>query len=451
MAERLHVDASNLALFTDLYELSMLQAYRASGMSGTATFSLYFRKLPPVRRFMLACGQQHAAHLAASLRFERSALDQLATLPGFRDDFLRWLEDFRFSGDIVAMPEGTPVFANEPLLEVTAPIAEAQLLESLLMNLVHLETVLASKAVRVVLAAGRRPVMDFGMRRMHGTDAALHGVRAFQVAGLDGSSNVLAALMFNVPAQGTMAHSFIQAHGDETQAFREYAALYPGTTLLVDTWDTIDAVEKIIALHREMGDEFNIGAIRIDSGDFAALAREARMRLDAAGLKQVKIVASGGLDEYQIARLVEEGAPIDAFGVGTAMGTSADAPYLDLVYKLTLYDGEPRIKDSPGKPVLPGAKQVYRYRDDEGHILRDEITLRDEMREAKPLLVPIVRQGEALAAATLDPRLAALYARGEIERLPASVRSLEEGDAGFSVQVSEALKRLHAEALARAH
>src|SRR5690606_29252826 len=247
---------------------------------------------------------------------------------------------------------------------------------------------------------------------------------------------------------GTMAHSFIQAHGNETEAFREYARLYPGTTLLVDTWDTLAAVERVIALHCEMGEGFRIGAIRIDSGDFAVLAQAARTRLDAAGLKNVKIVASGGLDEYKIAKLVEGDAPIDAYGVGTSMGTSADAAYLDLVYKLTLYDGEPRVKDSPGKPVLPGAKQVFRYRDNEGRILRDEITLRDEMREAKPLLVPIVRNGEALAAATLDPKLAALYARGEIERLPESVRSLEPGDSGFTVDVSDAVTQLHAAALA---
>lgn len=438
MSERFQVGADDLALFTDLYELTMLQAYWKSGMTGTATFSLYFRELPHARRFMLACGQQHAARLAAGMRFPRSALDRLAAVAGFEEAFLRWLEDFRFTGDIVAMAEGTPVFPNEPLLEVTAPIAEAQLLESLLMNLVHLETVLASKAARVVLAARGRPVMDFGMRRMHGTDAAVHGVRAFRVAGIGGTSNVLAGLHFGVPLQGTMAHSFIQAHGDESQAFREYARIHPGTTLLVDTYDTLAAVDKVIALCRE-SDEFDIRAIRIDSGDLAALARAARKRLDAAGLHDIRIVVSGGLDEYRIEELVKDGAPVDAFGVGTAMGTSADAPGVDLVYKLTLYDGEPRLKRSPGKAVLPGRKQVYRFRDPAGRIVRDEITLRDEQRNADALLAPAIVAGRAVDRAACGA--------ADLDELPDGVRSLQRGDSGFEVRISEAVRSLEEQAL----
>ncbi|HET7369631.1 MAG TPA: nicotinate phosphoribosyltransferase [Gammaproteobacteria bacterium] len=447
--ERRWINVADLGLFTDLYELTMLQGYWASGMTGSATFSLYFRKMPASRQFMLACGQQHAAHLATRLRFTKADLDQLATLGQFRDDFLRWLEDFRFTGDVVAMPEGTPVFPQEPLLEVTAPVAEAQLLETLLMNLVHLETVLASKAARIVLAAAGKPVADFGMRRMHGMDAAVQGARAYRTAGIAGTSNVLAGLHFDLPVQGTMAHSFIQTFGDETAAFKTYMELYPGTTLLIDTYDTAGAVEKIIALKREMGERFNIGAIRLDSGDLNALARTAREKLDAAGLDDVRIVASGGLDEYIIAKLTRAGAPIDAFGVGTSLGTSADAPNLDLAYKLTLYDGEPRLKNSPGKEVYPGQKQVFRHYGADGAVKRDEVTLRDEQRDATPLLTPIVANGERLAAETLDIKAAAAYAKREIERLPPRLLAIDSGDEPFDVEISPAVRELREQALAK--
>lgn len=445
---RLWVTPDDLGLLTDLYELSMLQAYWAAGMRGTATFSLYFRKLPPARRFMLACGQQHAARLATELRFPPAALDQVARLDDFREEFLRWLEDFRFTGDIVALTEGTPVFPQEPLLEVTAPIAEAQLLETLIMNLVHLETVLASKAARMVFAAGDRPVVDFGMRRMHGIDAAVHGVRAYRTAGIAGTSHVLAGLHFGLPVSGTMAHSYIQALGDEAAAFRRYAELYPGTTLLVDTYDTIEGVEKVIALQRELGDAFRIHAIRLDSGDMAALAKEARRRLDAAGLTDVQIFASGGLDEHAIASLLAAGAPIDGFGVGTSLGTSADAPSLDLVYKLTSYDDEPRLKNSPGKAIYPGAKQVFRYAGDDGQYTGDEVTLRAEQRDGEALLAPIVARGEPLDAATLDPAEAAARAGERLQRLPAELRAIDrEPTAPYPVRISPAVETLRRRAI----
>ena len=439
----------DLGLLVDLYELSMLQGYWAAGMEGQATFSLYFRKLPAGRRFMLACGQQHAAHFVTRLRFPEAALEKIARLGGFRDEFLRWLGDFRFSGDIVALPEGTPVFPEEPLLEVSAPIAEAQLLETLLMNLVHLETVLASKAIRMVLAARGRPVVDFGMRRMHGIDAAVRGVRAYRTAGISGTSHVLAGLHFGLPVSGTMAHSYIQAFDDEAEAFRRYAELYPGTTLLVDTYDTLAAVDKVIALRHELGDAFRIGAVRLDSGDMAALARAARARLDAAGLADVKIFASGGLDEHGIAALLAAGAPIDAFGVGTSLGTSADAPYLDLVYKMTAFAGQPRLKNSPGKAVWPGAKQVFRHTDEAGRYVRDEVTLRSEHRDAEGLLVPVVAAGEPLDVPTLDLDAAAAHAADAVARLPESLRALDDTAAGYPVSISPALRAERERALER--
>ncbi len=434
-----------LGLFTDLYQLTMCQAYQAAEMNQPAVFSLFFRKLPDHRNFLLACGQEEAARLATAIRFPRRQLDRLADLEVFRDEFLRWLEAFRFSGDIHALPEGTPVFPHEPLLEVRAPVAEAQLLESIVMNAVNTETLLASKAARITLAAAGRPVMDFGMRRMHGMDAALRGARAYRVAGISATSNVLAGLRHGLPVQGTMAHSFIQAHDDETQAFRLYARLYPGTTLLVDTYDTLAGVEKVIALVRDEGLE--VGGIRLDSGDLGALAKESRRRLDAAGLERVKIVASGGLDEWKIAGLLADGAPIDGFGVGTDMGAVADAPSLDLAYKLTEYAGKPRLKNSPGKQLLPGAKQVWRFQDASGHYTHDELTRREEQRQATPLLLPAVTGGEPLHP-TPNPDLARERAWEALEHMPPEMRRLEPMDAPYPVHTSSALSALRRAALA---
>lgn len=435
-----------LGLFTDLYELTMLQAYWAEGMHDSSVFSLFFRKPPANRNFMLACGQEHAARLAASIRFPREQLDRLNTMGLFRDPFLSWLEAFRFSGEILAMPEGTPVFPHEPLLEVHAPVAEAQLLETLLMNLITTETVLASKAARVTLAADGRPVMDFGMRRMHGTDAALRGVRAYSIGGIRATSNVLASLRHGLPASGTMAHSFIQAHPNELDAFRTYGQLYPGTTLLVDTYDTLAAVNKVIRLVREEGLE--IGAIRLDSGDLGQLSRQARTRLDAAGLEHIQIVASGGLDEWAIRDLLASGAPIDRFGVGTEMGTSVDAPSLDLAYKLTEYGGEPRLKNAPGKQLHPGPKQVWRFRDADGRYSHDEITCRSEHRDGEPLLQPIVRDGEPLGDAP-DITVGRDRAWAAIARFPEAMLELKAPPSPYPVYFSEALEQLRRDTVAR--
>lgn len=437
---------SEYGLFTDLYELTMAQAYWSERLTERATFSLFFRKLPASRNLALACGQEDAARLATEIRFPRAQLDRLDRLGGFRDDFLRWLEDFRFSGDIRTLPEGTPVFPQEPVLEVDAPVIEAQLLESILMNLVNLETVLASKALRVVQAAAGRPVMDFGMRRMHGMDAALRGVRAYRVAGISGTSNVLASLRHDLPARGTMAHSYIQAHPDEAAALRAFARLYPGTTLLVDTYDTLNAVEKVIRLVRDEGLE--VGAIRLDSGDIAVQAREARARLDAAGLDSIRIVASGGLDESRIQALLAEGAPIDGFGVGTDLGSSSDAPSLDFAYKLTEYAGQPRLKNSPGKPMMPGRKQVWRFRDPRsGQFTGDEITTADETRDAEALLRPAVENGVAATTQT-DPDEARARCRRDVARLPDAIRGLEAAATPYPVTFSERLERLREQALA---
>lgn len=432
-------DNDALGLLTDLYELTMLQAYWREGMNDTATFSLFFREMPAQRNVMLACGQEYAARLASQLHFPARQVNRLKQLDLFENDFLQWLQGFRFHGDIHCLPEGTPVFPQEPLLEITAPLMEAQLLESLLMNYVHLETVLASKAVRMVVAAGGRPVVDFGMRRMHGSDAALRGVRAYRAAGLAGTSNVLAGLQYGLPLRGTMAHSYIQAHDDELDAFRAYARLYPGTTLLVDTYNSRAGVEKVIRLARDEG--LNVGAIRLDSGNLAQQAKEARQRLDTAGLEQIRILVSGGLDEYRIADLLAVGAPIDGFGVGTSMGASSDAPTLDLAYKLTVYAGRLRLKNSPGKQLYPGRKQVWRQTDSRGHYQRDQITDRDEPGDGEPLLQPVIREGEPCRNA---PDLAATRENvaNHLHKLPRALLSLHPAPSSYPVEFSQRLKTL---------
>ncbi|ERS87621.1 MULTISPECIES: nicotinate phosphoribosyltransferase [unclassified Halomonas] len=436
------VQDDDLALLTDLYQLTMLQAYWGEGMRERATFSLFFRRLPETRRFMLACGQQHAAELATRLRFRAAHLADLAETGLFEDAFLEWLGDWRFTGDIWTLPEGSPVFENEPFMEVDAPIVEAQLLESLVMNLVQLETVIASKAVRVVLAADGRPVMDFGLRRMHGVDAAVRGVRAYRTAGLAGTSNVLGGLRHDLPLSGTMAHSYVLAHDDEEAAFRAFARRYPGTTLLVDTHDTPAGVRKVIALmDAEPG--LRVGAVRLDSGDLGGLAREARALLDAAGHPEVKIVASSGLDEWQIAALVEAGAPIDGFGVGTEIGVSSDAPVIDLSYKLVEYAGTPRLKHSPGKVNLPCRKQLYRRHDAEGRFVSDIIALRDEPGiEGQALLRPLVRGGRLAAEEMALASEARERVADALGRLPEALRRLAPGPGDYPVTLSPALQRL---------
>lgn len=439
----LSVADDELALLTDLYQLTMIQAYWKEGMHDTpATFSLFFRQLPPSRRFILACGQQHAAAKLSQLHFNYAAIEKLASTERFDDDFLTWLANWRFSGDIWTVPEGTPLFPHQPLLEVDAPIAEAQLLESLIMNLVQLETVLASKATRMVWSAGDRPVVDFGMRRVHGIDAAVRGVRAYKTAGLSGTSNVLGGLRHDLPLSGTMAHSYILAHDDEPSAFRAFARHYSNTTLLVDTYDTLQGVRHVIDMLREMPD-LSVGAVRLDSGDLGQLARKARALLDDAGFTEIKIIASSGLDEHGIAELIAQNAPIDAFGVGTQMGVSADAPVIDLSYKLVEFAGQPRTKHAPGKISLPTRKQVYRRQDDAGRYIGDTIAQRDETHITGDALLNLMVQNGVVVP---DTMALAHQARSRVAdalpRFPASVTALEQGESDYPVELSDALKHL---------
>jgi nicotinate phosphoribosyltransferase len=427
-------------LLTDLYELTMLQAYFEEGMSGEAVFSLFVRRLPSRRNYVLACGLDDVLTFLETLRFDQPALEYLESLGRFSSRFLQYLEELRFTGHVHAVSEGTPIFANEPIVEVVAPIAEAQVVEVFVMNQIHLQSVLASKAVRIVEAAQGRQVVDFGLRRMHGTDAGLKAARAFHIAGVHATSNVAAGQAYGLRIAGTLAHSYIQAHDDEYEAFRAFARLYPDTVLLVDTYDTLAGVQKVIDLARELGRDFHVSAIRLDSGDLHDLSVRARHLLDRAGLRSVGIFASGNLDEDGIARLVAAGAPIDGFGVGTEMGVPPDAPTLDIAYKLVEYAGRGRMKLSPGKSLLPGRKQIFRVERD-GLAEHDVLARYDEPVHGRPLLQPVMKNGARLpeGRATLDDARA--RTKTEVDRLPAALRAIQPASQPYRVDVSDALAR----------
>ena len=425
-------------LLTDLYELTMLQAYFAERMSDVGVFSLFVRRLPERRNYLLACGLDDVLGFLETLRFDQAALAYLDSLGRFSNAFLRQLEQFRFAGDVYAVPEGTPVFANEPIVEVEAPIAESQLVEAFVMNQIHLQTVLASKAARVVAAARGRQVVDFGLRRMHGIDAGLKAARAFYIAGVHATSNVAAGQAYGLQVAGTLAHSYIQAHDDEYEAFRAFARLYPDTVLLVDTYDTLAGVRKVVDLARELGSDFRVSAVRLDSGDLRKLAFAARRILDDAGLRSVGIFASGSLTEDAIARLLAAGAPIDGFGVGTDMGVSRDAPSLDIAYKLVEYGGRGRLKLSTGKALLPGRKQIFRVERDKvaDH---DVLGRRDEQSDGRALLQRVMAGGQRCSEGRVTLDEARAHAKAELERLPSRLLGIEPARPPYRVDLSTAL------------
>lgn len=433
------------ALLTDLYQLTMLQAYFDGGMHATASFELFSRKLPAGRGFLLAAGLEQGLQYLEALRFEAPELQWLAGTGRFTPDFLRWLADLRFTGDVWALPEGTACFADEPLLRVTAPLPQAQLVESRLLNLLHFQTVVASKAARCVLAAPGKLLVDFGLRRSHGAEAGLLSARASYLAGFSGTATALAGPCFGIPVFGTMAHSFVQAHDDELPAFERFARSQAGhVTLLIDTYDTEAAAAKVVALARRLAPEgIAIQGVRIDSGDLAEHARHVRRILDEGGLAGATIFASGNLDEHRLALLEAAGAPIDGYGVGTRMNTSADAPFLDCAYKLVEYDGRPRRKRSEGKATWPGAKQVWRRVDERGALAGDVLGLEGEVHPGEPLLRPVMRSGQRVAPA---PALATAreHARAQLAALPAGSRGLGEA-AAYPVTVSPALHALAAQ------
>ncbi|WP_334157103.1 nicotinate phosphoribosyltransferase [Oryzomicrobium sp.] len=433
-------------LLTDLYELTMLQAYLDEGMADTAVFEFFVRALPPSWNFLMAAGIEQAVDYLATLRFRDDDLRWLRDTGRFHPVFLDWLGDFRFAGDVYAMREGTVFFPDEPVLRVVAPLAQAQFVESRLINLLNYSCLVASKAARCVLAAPGRQLVDFGLRRAHGAEAGLLAARSSYLAGFAGTATVLAGRRYGIPLFGTMAHSYIQAHDREAQAFSHFSASHPrDVTLLVDTYDSEAAAAKVAVLAPDLRQRgVSLKALRLDSGDLAELSRRVRAILDQAGLAEVRIFASGNLDEREIARLVAAGAPIDGFGVGTHLSTSADAPYLDSAYKLQVYAGKSRRKRSPGKATWPGEKQVYRVYRDDGRPSYDVVALACEPpppEHSRALLHQVMHQGRR--EPPLEPLdLLRHHADAELALLPAELRRLDPAPTPYQVQISAPLRAL---------
>jgi len=428
------------ALLTDLYQLTMLKSYLDHGMQDTAVFEFFVRRLPRDRNFLLCAGVAQVIAFLQNLHFGEEELSWLQA-QGYCDDKMRdYLARLHFDGDVWAMPEGTVFFADEPVLRIIAPLPLAQLVETRIINILHFQILIASKAARMVLAAGDKQLVDFGLRRTHEANAGLMAARAGFIAGLNGTSNVQAAYTFGIPLFGTMAHAYVQAHDCEREAFVHYARSHPGcVVLLIDTYDTETAARMIIEIAPQLAAEgIAINGVRIDSGDLAMHAQRVRRILDEGGLREVRIMASGNLDEYRLQKLVK--APIDGFGIGTRMNTSSDAPYLDCAYKLQEYAGIARRKRSEGKATWPGRKQVYRqYR--QGSMVQDILTLAHDECEGETLLQPIMRDGELLRELPSLQTIRA-HAQAELAALPEHLRRLEATDEPYPVTIAQALRNL---------
>jgi nicotinate phosphoribosyltransferase len=436
----------NMSLFTDFYELTMCASYFDNKNFEPATFDLFIRRLPENRSYFLVAGLEQCLQYLQSIRFTDEHLAYLKT-QGFNRGFLDYLRGFRFTGEVWAVPEGTLAFPNEPLIRVTAPIIEAQLVETFLLNTVNLQTMVATKASRVVHAAKGRPVIEFGLRREQGIDAGMKVARGSYIAGCQGTSNVLAGQVYGIPVFGTMAHSFIMSYPKEIDAFRAFTATFPNkSTLLIDTYDDISGAEKAAVIAKELEAKgCRLGGVRLDSGDLAKTSRKIRKILDAQGLGYMKIFASGDLDEFKIEELLSKGARIDSFGVGTKMGTSADRPYLDVIYKLCetmTADGcfSPIMKLSKDKITLPGRKQVYRFKDAKGRFEKDTIALADEKVDGEPLLVKVMEKGKLTHALPSLEQIRANAAEN-LSKLPDEYKALT-GAPVYPVELSRNLLNL---------
>ena len=436
------MNPSTSALLTDLYELTMAQAYLEQGMEGPAVFEFFVRKLPAHRNFLVAAGLEQVLDFLSEWRFSQEELAWLDQSRQFSSRLLHYLEALRFTGDVEAMPEGTMFFPHEPILRIVAPLPQAQLVESRVLNLLNFQTIVASKAARSVLVAEGKPLIDFGLRRAHGAEAGLLAARASYLAGFAGTATVLAGMAYGIPLYGTMAHSFVQAHEDELLAFEHFAQAQPdNVVLLIDTYDTEAAARKVVSLAgRLQTHDLTVKGVRLDSGDLADHARKVRQILDEGGLSHVQILASGNLDEYRLRDLLQAGAPIDSFAVGTAMTTSFDAPSLDCAYKLQEYAGRPCRKRSEGKATWPGRKQVYRYHTGDGHLDHDIVTTHDDQLHGEPLLRPVMKENRHLAPL---PGLAEVrcHAAVQLGQLPESLRALETVQA-YDIRISSDLQSL---------
>jgi nicotinate phosphoribosyltransferase len=390
---------TRVELVTDLYELTMAASYFENRMAEPATFSLFSRKYPPNRAYFVAAGLEDVLEYLANFQFSEGDLAYLKSTGIFSEDFLRYLKTMRFTGDVRALPEGEVFFADEPILEISAPVIEAQIVETLVINTIQIQSMIATKAARCVHAAAGRGLVDFSLRRTHGIDAGLKVARSSYITGFVGTSNVLAGKLYSIPTAGTMAHSYVSSFGNEIEAFRAFARSFPKTSIfLIDTYDTVAGAEKAVIVGQEMAQRGDrLLGVRLDSGDMVRLSQEVRGILNEAGLEGTKVFASGSFDEYEIAEAIKKGAKIDAFGVGTKMGVSADDPYLDIVYKLVQYGERPIMKFSTGKANLPGEKQVFRKTDSQGRFIEDVIGTADEaVQGARPLLEPVMENGKLL-------------------------------------------------------
>jgi nicotinate phosphoribosyltransferase len=446
-AERPHVlPLGAPALLTDLYQLTMLQAYYEHGLTDTAVFEFFVRKLPKDRGFLMAAGLEQVLDYLEGLRFTPPELDWMRSCGRFSQEFVDRMADFHFTGDVHAMPEGTVFFPDEPILRVTAPLPEAQLVETRVINLLHFQSVIASKACRMVLAAPDKRLVDFGLRRAHGAEAGLLAARAGHIAGLTGTATVEAERAFGIPIFGTMAHSFIEAHDDEMSAFEHFARSHPdNVVLLIDTYDTEAGARKVVRLGAKLAKSgIRIQGVRIDSGDLIDHARKVRTILDEGGLADAIIFASGSIDEHLLAACEADGAPIDGYGIGTRLDTSADAPSLDCAYKLQEYAGSPRRKRSEGKATWPGRKQVFRTLAADGVIDHDTLAAYDDAPVGDPLIVPVLRAGARLSP---SPPLAEVRARAAaaLKSLPPGARRLTAPEP-VPVQVADSIKALAAQA-----
>ncbi len=394
------INNKGLSLLVDLYELTMAECYFHYKKDAWATFDLFVRKLPQTRAYLVAAGLEDSVHYVKNLRFNHEEIAYLKKQNLFSPGFMEYLKQFRFKGDIWAMPEGEIFFADEPVLRVTAPVIEAQIIESFLLNTINLQTMIVSKAARVACAAVGTGLYDFSLRRTQGSDAGIKAARSSYIAGFKGTSNVLAGRLYRIPIVGTMAHSFVMSFKQEIDSFLAYSSTFPGKTiLLVDTYDTKKGIENAIKIGEYLKEKgYRLLGVRLDSGDIVAWSKLARRMLDKAGLKFVKIFASGNLDEFRIKEILDRGAKVDNFGVGTHMGTSIDAPCLDVIYKISEVTDEngkflPTMKLSKAKVTYPGRKQVFRIQDKKGKFMKDILGLEKEKIRGKPLLIKVIDKG----------------------------------------------------------
>jgi len=436
------MNPKDLALLTDLYQLTMAQSYLESHKLEPATFSLFIRAYPPNRGYFVSAGLADVLEFLEQFAVDSAAIDYLHSTKIFSDRFLDYLKELRFTGDVWAIPEGRLFFKDEPVVEVTAPIVEAQIVETFIINQINLQTLVATKAARCVYAAQGRAVVDFSLRRTQGIDAGMKVARSSYLAGFAGTSNVRAGQYYGIPIVGTMAHSFVSSFEDEIASFRAFASSFPANSiLLIDTYNTADGARKAVRIAKEMAAKGqHLRGVRIDSGDLAALAIEVRKIFDEAGLKDVKITGSGGLDEYDLAKFSAAKIPYDSYGVGTKMGVSGDAPWFDIAYKLVEYNGRPVLKLSTGKATWPGQKQVWRISKNAGELEKDIVTLRDErVSNAESVLVKVMEKGQRT---TLPPSLGDIRStfQQEFRRLPdahKSIRNPVTYPVDFSAQLSE--------------